>query len=269
MGGDERDADERARGEADEQRRADEPAEEQSHDGRQLHVAHAHAGGIGDRRGQQQAARGRAGDEVLRQARRVGDRPQHEREHRARGHQPVRDDPLLEVGGGGRDQDHGQRKRGPQRRFAPELEAQQHEQACRDRFDQRVAQRDAHLAVAAASAQQQPRDDRDVVPRADGGVAPGAARARLDDRLAAREAVGEDVHEASERRTAHAEQDQLARGGLHGYQMPPALQPPVFCGEQVRSIVPVGSRWTLKVTGADEVDVVCDLELVAGRRVRP
>ena len=100
--------------------------------------------------------------------------------------------------------------------------------------------------------------------RADGGAAAGAAGPRLDDRLAAREPVGEHVHEASERRAADAEQDQLAGGRLHRYQVPPALQPPVLCGAQVRSIVPVGSRWTLNVTGSVEVDDVSHLELVAG-----
>ena len=61
-------------------------------------------------------------------------------------------------------------------------------------------------------------------------AAPGTARARLDDRLAAREPVGEHVHEASERRTADSRAGPARRRcRLHRYQMPPALQPPVSC----------------------------------------
>ena len=66
-------------------------------------------------------------------------------------------------------------------------------------LDDRVARRDRRLAVAAAPAQQQPRQHGDVVVRAIGVPHDGQRDARVDERLAARQPVGDHVEERAER----------------------------------------------------------------------
>ena len=76
------------------------------------------------------------------------------------------------------------------------------------RLDGRVAARDRLAAVAAAPAQQQPRDDRDVVVRADRVLARRAARAGLDERLAARQPPRDDVEERADEEAAERGDDE-------------------------------------------------------------
>ena len=70
---------------------------------------------------------------------------------------------------------------------------------------QRVADRDRSLTVAAAPAQDEPRDDRHVVVGPDGVAAARAVRARGDDRLLRRHAVDHDVQERADHGAEHAE----------------------------------------------------------------
>jgi hypothetical protein len=79
-------------------------------------------------------------------------------------------------------------------------------------LDDRVAAGDRLRAAAAAAPQQQPRQHRDVVARCDGGVAGGAVRARVRERLAARQAVGDDVQK---RPDEEAEGGGGGKGGGH------------------------------------------------------
>ena len=72
-------------------------------------------------------------------------------------------------------------------------------------LDERVARRDRRAAVVALAAQREPRDDGDVVGRAQLRAAARAARARMAQRLAPRQAVDDDVEERSD--------DQAADGG--------------------------------------------------------
>ena len=81
--------------------------------------------------------------------------------------------------------------------FVAEDDGHQGEQKPRADLDQRIAGGDPLAAVATATPQQQPGDDRDVVVGDDLGAAARTARARGDDRLAARHPVGDHAEEAA------------------------------------------------------------------------
>ena len=80
------------------------PAEHRADQERELDVAHAHAARVGERREEEKAGGAERAERPLR--RRIGDRLQPEHGSRSRQHDPVRDDPPLEVGGG-RDDERG------------------------------------------------------------------------------------------------------------------------------------------------------------------
>ena len=115
--------------------------------------------------------------------------------HRHRQQDLVRDDAVLEVDPGDRDQHGGERELDHEVVAEPVRQDDGAEDQARDQLDQRVAGGDARRAVTAAAAQEEPRDDRQVVPGPDRRVAAGAVRGRGDERLSAREAVGDDVQE--------------------------------------------------------------------------
>ena len=73
-----------------------------------------------------------------------------------------------------------------------------------ERLDERVARRDRLAAAAAVPAQQQPGEHRDVVVGLDRRAAAGAVRGRRDQRLVARQPVGDDVQERADDRAEHA-----------------------------------------------------------------
>ena len=67
-----------------------------------------------------------------------------------------------------------------------------------DEFDDRITRSDSSAAVTAASTENEPAKDRNVVERGDGGVALRAGRARRDDGHATRQPVNADVEKAAE-----------------------------------------------------------------------
>ena len=179
------------------QRDGDGLAEHRAHEERQLHVAHAHPGRVGqdgeeeEQRGAERAQRpGRA---------RVDERVDGQQDGRRGQDDAVRDDPVLEVDRGDRDQ-HGAEERG-QRGLGgePESEHARGDQQRGRQLDGRVAGGDARGAVAAAPAQERVRQQRDVVAGRDLGPAAHAGRGRPDDRAPQRDARGDDVEEAPER----------------------------------------------------------------------
>jgi hypothetical protein len=146
-------------------------------------------------RGQrEQRARGEAGDDPLELAAGIQRAAEHERERRGGERQPVGDDLVVEVDERDRHEerhqhdpeDEARRVTGVHERDRPEEDGGHH-------LDGRIALGDRRRAAATAPAEQQPREDRDVVVRLDRRVAGAAVRARRDERLAPRQAVGDDV----------------------------------------------------------------------------
>ena len=82
-------------------------------------------------------------------------------------------------------------------------EGQEKQGGCRE-LDGRIAPGNGLMAVAAASAQQNPAQDGQIVTSADRRAAAGTARPRMDDRLMTRQAGDADVEEAAE---GEAEED--------------------------------------------------------------
>ena len=78
-------------------------------------------------------------------------------------------------------------------------------------LEQRVGRRDLGVAVAAAPAQSQVREQRNVVVGGDLRPAARASRTRRDDRLAQRNAVGDDAEEAADDQAEHGHEDDLRR----------------------------------------------------------
>ena len=94
-------------------------------------------------------------------------------------HDPVRHEPVAEIGGGERDEDdHEERRQRRVRRCAEDEHAGDDERGG-DCLDGRVERRDAGVAASAAAPQEQIGDDRDVVPGLDLRSALRATRARL------------------------------------------------------------------------------------------
>src|SRR5690606_8786997 len=84
---------------------------------------------------------------------------------------------------------------------------EQREQRRHQRLHQRVARRDAGAAGAAAAAQSEPRQHGHEVEEAEASPAAGTAAAGVDDRLAARQAVDDDVAEAADHRAEQRGED--------------------------------------------------------------
>ena len=186
-------ADANAGDQRDQDRRGDGAAEEQAHHAGELDIAHAHAAGIGERRDQQEAAGGGAGDQACKLARWVERGAEHEREHGAERGDLVGDDPVFEVnyGRGYDDQDQRDAQGDARQRVVCEHGADTQRRGAP--LDERVARRDRLAAAAAVAAQQQPGEDRDVVVRPHRRVASGAVRGRRDDRLVPGQTVDHDV----------------------------------------------------------------------------
>ena len=198
-----------------EQGDADVAPEEQAHDERELHVPHAHAAGIGDRRDEQEAA-GRDGrDQVLGQRARIGQHEDRRRGDRADDHQLVRDDPEVDVDDRHRHEQQHEGEAEPDLLARAEAQDDERHQHRGRQLDERVAPGDRRPARAAAAAQQEPREDGDVVVGLDRRLAAGAAGTRDGEGLALRQPVGDHVQERSEDRTEHGGQrGAVARG--HG-----------------------------------------------------
>ena len=113
-----------------------------------------------------------------------------------------------------------------------------------DELDQRVARRDRRLAVAAATPQQQPGDDRDVVPLPDRRAAGRAGRSRRDDRLVSGHPVDDDVQERSDGETQDGTQpdEQSEHGREEIRSRTPESSRPDASASRRSS---VGSRWTV------------------------
>ena len=206
-----RHADDGAGDQRHEQRGSHGGAEEQAHDGGELDVAHAHATRLRDRGSEQEAARQDAGEQMLGQVGGTEDGDQRDGEHRSRGGQLVRDDPVVEVDEGDRDEEEHE---GEAEKRVELPSPGQHDgdaQRSGQRLDQRIADRDARPAAAASPAQGEPREHRHVVVRSHRGAARRAARAGSRERLAARQAVGDDVQEGPDGEPQHPGED-----GDHG-----------------------------------------------------
>ena len=88
------------------------------------------------------------------------------------------------------------------------------DQRCRDELDRRVERRDARVAVPAPPAQEEVRDDRDVVAPRDLDRARPARGRRAEDRAARGHARDDDVQEAPDRQRGR--EDEGGGGGVHG-----------------------------------------------------
>src|SRR5256714_3024523 len=185
--------------------------EEESHDGGELDVTHAHAAGIRKRGCEQQAARDGAREQPFGLAGGIECQANAEPEQRTEGGDAVGDDAVLEVDQRRRheqqdehdaERDSGGRVAGQHRTYA---------QRGRHRLDERVALGDRGRAAAAAAAQQQVGDDRDVVVRLDRRTAGGAVRAGRHERLVSRQAVCDDVQERP-----HDGAQETGESDLHG-----------------------------------------------------
>lgn len=69
---------------------------------------------------------------------------------------------------------------------------------CNPQLDQRVADTDPRAALAAAAAQQEPAQDRNILPTGEDVVAAAAVGAGRDDALFLRKTLKDDVEEAAE-----------------------------------------------------------------------
>ena len=158
LAGDDRRADDHARDQRDEDGRRDGAAEVQPQDRGELDVAHAHAARVEQRGEEEEAAAGDPATIALHQEVRVERRDGDERGDGGRAGEPVGDDPVVEVD---------QRDR-HQHRHEQQAEDDAHGVVLRGhdgdveraggQLDERVARGDRLAAVAAAPAQQQPRD---------------------------------------------------------------------------------------------------------------
>src|SRR4051794_6064004 len=193
-----RDADDGAREERDQQRWCDGEPEVEPHHARELHVAHAHPGRVRERCEQQERERRRARDQELRKPGRLDDGRGADGPDGHRCKDPVRHDAVLEVDDGDRNQHRRERQVDEQLGTRAAHESDEREDDPGHELDDRIARRDLSRAVTAAAAQDEPRQQRDVVERAHLGAAAGAARARFHDRLAARQRVGHDVQERAD-----------------------------------------------------------------------
>ncbi len=184
------------RDEADHQREGDVAPEHGAEQERQLHVAHAEALSGSERGGEQESRRAERAEQPL--DARVDRRVRDEDDRRGREHDPVRHEPIAEIGGGECDEDdHEERGEGRIRRRAEDEHAGDDERSG-NRLDGRVERRDAGPTVPAVTSQQQVGDDRDVVTSLDLGAAVRAARARLGDGDPQRHPSRNDVDEAAE-----------------------------------------------------------------------
>ena len=126
-------------------------------------------------------------------------------DRRGRQHDPVRDDPVLEVDRRDHDE-HDAEARGDDRVGGePELPERAGDEQRRRRARRRVAHRDRRAARAAAAAQERPREQRDVVAPGGSGSAAHAGRRRVHDRAPQRHARGDDVQEAADREAGREE----------------------------------------------------------------
>src|SRR5256884_7207101 len=175
----------------------DQLAEHCAEQERELHVPHAHPGRVGEG-GDEQEARGAERAERPRRAGiEQGVPDQHDRGRRE--HDPVRDDPVRQVGRGDRDEhraEEGAQDRDPGQ---PEDDEAGGDEAGRRELDRGIQRADPRPARAALPAQEEVGKDGHVVVPGQLGPAAHAGRARLDDRAPQRHARRDDVHEAAER----------------------------------------------------------------------
>src|SRR3954452_1304140 len=257
LGGDDPGADDDAEDQGDEDGRSHGAAEEQAQDGDELDVAHAHALLV-DQGGQvEEEAGGQAGDQLLGQVAGVQDGAQRDGEQRGGTGQRVGDALDVEVDDGDRHEERDEHEAQDHLRDVVDLQRDdEHVQRGGDRLDHRIARGDLLAAAAAAAAQDQPREDGDVVVGRQLRAATRALGAGLDERLAARQAPRDDVEER-----ADEEAEQRGRGerGSHtstvigsspraldgaGYQLPP--RQPLLPPEQVRVSESLAVRLMLK-----------------------
>ena len=209
LAGDDDDADEHAGQQRDEQRGSDRGTEEQAEDAGELHVAHAHAAGGGERGEQEEPAGGGARDEPLGLPAGVEREADDDRGDGRGTGELVRDDPVLEVDERHRDQERDEDEPEDHLRGVVVVDGDGDRGQRRGAgLDERVAGGDAGAAAAAAAAQQQPGEQRDVVPRLHRVLAAHAVRAPGDEGHAARHAECHDVEErADEEACEGCEQD--------------------------------------------------------------
>ncbi len=104
----------------------------------------------------------------------------------------------LRVGHGKTQQQPAKHCRGDRVHSWSERKQAKQEERCRCEFDKRITQRDSDTAIAASSLQQNPAQDRYVVPTANLREAMRAAGAGHDDGFVLRQAADADVQEAAE-----------------------------------------------------------------------
>lgn len=119
---------------------------------------------------------------------------------------------MFEVGGREDDRNRHENQRGREGERNPEAQRDREEQQPHEKLDERVAHRDTNRAATALSAEDEVRDDGDIVVSPDGGVALRAVRTGPCDRLFEGDAVDHDVQEAPDEQPEQARQD----GGDHG-----------------------------------------------------
>ncbi len=204
------------RTERDQQRGSHGRAQVEPHHPRQLHVAHAHPGGMHERGHQQEGERGRAGDQELGQlvganGHRGAEAPKCRRQENLVGH-----DPVVQVDAGHRHEHRRERQQGDQVGVPAPGEDHRRERGRGDQLHQRVPRRDPLAAAAAAPPQGQPRQQRHVVERPDLRLTARAARPRLGQGLPQRQPVDHHVQKAADGRAQRHGEDGEG-GGLAGH----------------------------------------------------
>src|SRR3954451_2289509 len=172
------------------------PAEHRAQQQGKLDVAHPHAGGVCERRDEEEEERAEGAEHPLR--RRVQRSLRDEHDRGGGQHDPVRDHVPLEVGDRDRDE-RGAEQRGDRGvRGQPEREHAGADEQRRDQLDERVLPRDGRPTAPAASAQERPRDDRDVVVPRERRLTRHERRPWMHNGAPQRHARGDHVEEAAD-----------------------------------------------------------------------
>ena len=206
------------------QRDRDRPPEHRPEQQRELDVSHPHPGGVRERGREQERGGAEAADRPLRARveRRLGD----EHERRGRQHDPVRHEPVAEVGRRERDEHEGEERCDERLRGGAPRERAAGDEAGGRELDGRVEPADPGAAGAATPAQGDVREHRHVVVPADLLAAAHAGRAASRDRAPLRHARRDDVQEAAERERRR--EDDRCQCEFHGLRIgtkPAPLKP--------------------------------------------
>ena len=203
------------------------PAEAGADGAEELDVAHAHGLALEDEAAEggdepeEAVAEGEADEGMEERGEALGlalEGGEGDGEEKAGGHAAERDavgqDEMVEVHERAEDQGAGEKDiDGREERPAVD-EPQAGEQRAGEQFDDEVARGDGGLAVAALAAEEEPREQRNIVPRRDGVVAGGAVGAGPGNGFVARDAPDADVEEAADAEPGKEDEDRNGGVGL-------------------------------------------------------